>query len=214
MCCNSRFLRLAKVKSSIRARPWAGDSSIRRGSVGAIRVRKRSGNPWVNFELRIANYELRQLGSVRRRERAPVPQRNSLFEIRNLAMAEFRKFLAGDFAVVPGDGLGAIDDRLFVALAADDDDVAGLGTAERHGDGFPAIFDLEEVRAASFPRALGVLADFADDCRGVFAARILVREDGEVGAFGGGPPHSVAAAGVAFAGSPDDQDQFAACHMT
>src|SRR5688500_20077791 len=44
MCCNSRFLRLAKVKSSIRARPWAGDSSTRRGSVGAIRIRKRRGN--------------------------------------------------------------------------------------------------------------------------------------------------------------------------
>ena len=96
-----------------------------------------------------------------------------------------------------------------MALAGDDDNVAGSGPAEGFGDGLAAVLDFQEVASADAAGAFGMAADLVDDGRGVFRARVLAGEDGEVGTFGGRPADAAPAAGVALAGCPADDDESA-----
>ena len=124
-------------------------------------------------------------------------------------VAKLRELLAGDLAIVPGDGLATELDRAFVALPADDDAVAGLGAGQRGGDGLAAVLNLDEVIAADASGLLGVTADLADDGGGILAARVLVREHGKVGAFRGGATDAEAAAGIALARGAGHDDEVA-----
>ena len=78
-------------------------------------------------------------------------------------MTELCQLLARHLAFVPGNRGAAELDGAFVALAADDDAVAGLGAGKGGGDGLAPVLDLNEVTTANAAGLLGVAQDERDD---------------------------------------------------
>ncbi len=121
--------------------------------------------------------------------------------------AEPGKLFPGDLAVVPREGMVGEDDRLLVAFAGNENQIAGAGAPKCLGDGFAAIFDFKEVATAGPAGRDGMVADLPHDRSRVFAAGILVREDGEIGTGSDGAGDPGAAPRITFAGSADDDDE-------
>ena len=81
------------------------------------------------------------------------------------------------------------DLALFMPLAGDDEDVAFGQEAGGMDDGFPPIGDLDRARGGG--------EDGGADGGGVFGARVVVGDDGDVGEAGGDLAHLRPFAGVA-----------------
>ena len=91
-----------------------------------------------------------------------------------------------------------------VALACDDDDVAGARKVERGGDRGPSVALLEDLGAV--PRA-GALEHRGADRAGCSRARVVVGHDDHVGEPRGELAHERPLAGVAVAAGAEDHDQ-------
>ena len=99
------------------------------------------------------------------------------------------------------------DDRPLVALAGEQDDVAGPGALEGRLDGRAAVGDDQQVVVAPPAGRLGAARDLVEDRLAVLAARVLVGDDHEPGTLAGDPAHQRALGRVALAGRPEDGDQ-------
>src|SRR4029450_1537124 len=89
---------------------------------------------------------------------------------------------------------------LLVPFACDHDDVARLGRLYRVGDRRAAVLD--DLRGAVDARD-----DLVDDRARVLAARVVGRDDRDVGQLGRDPPHDRALLAVAVAAAAEDADQ-------
>jgi hypothetical protein len=95
---------------------------------------------------------------------------------------------------------------LLVSLAGDDDDVARLGCLDRVRDCRAPVLD--DLRVAVDARK-----DLVDDGAGVLAARVVGRDDWDIGELGGDPAHDRALLAVAVATAAEDADQAARCEL-
>ena len=75
-----------------------------------------------------------------------------------------------------------------MALAREEDDVAGPRPLDRDRDGRPPVRDQEQVVAAPQARGLGAFGDLLEDDDRFLAARVLVGGDHEPAALPGGRP--------------------------
>src|SRR3954470_24980226 len=109
--------------------------------------------------------------------------------------------LAGDGDVVEGDLAPAGELlALLVALARDHEHVAGPGHVDRHLDGRAAVgLDLDPCVAA--------LEDRGDDRRGVLVARVVRRDDRDVGPLARDRAHERALGAVTVAAGAEDHDE-------
>src|SRR5687767_13938756 len=90
---------------------------------------------------------------------------------------------------------------LLVALAGNDDHVAGLRQPHRAVDAGAAVGILLDVRAAPGPRE-----DLADDRLRVLRARVVGGDEADVGQPGADLAHQRALAAVAVAAGSEDRD--------
>ena len=104
-------------------------------------------------------------------------------------------------------GFARADDlALLVALAGDQHNILATGHPQRGGDGLPPVADFMHGGAArAHPRQHG-----GADGGGVFTARIVVGDDGDVGLACGDAAHFRALAGIAVAAGAEYHDQPAA----
>ena len=100
--------------------------------------------------------------------------------------------------------------ELLVALAGEQDDVAGAGALERRLDGRAPVGDDQQVVVAALAGRLRAARDLVEDRVAVLAARVLVGDDDEAGALAGDPAHQRALGRVALPGRAEDRDQPAA----
>src|SRR6476646_1153424 len=98
------------------------------------------------------------------------------------------------------------ENRLFVALAGQQHDVAGAGTLDRRLDGFAAVGDHEQVVAAPLAGRLRSTRDLVEDRLTVLAARVLVGDHHDPRALPGDPAHQRSLGRVAFPGRTEDGD--------
>ncbi len=129
--------------------------------------------------------------------RAAAPAIEQCYQRR--APGQLTEDLGGDGAVVEGADVGAHDLGRLVALAGQDDDVAGLRRLQGQGDGGPAV-GLDDERLG--PAHAG--PDLLGDGRGVLAAGVVGGEDGEVGHPGGDLAHQRALGPVPVATAAED----------
>ena len=101
-------------------------------------------------------------------------------------------------------------DRLLVALAGEQDDVAGASGLERGLDRRASIGDELEVVAALAAGGLRAAGDLVEDGLAVLAARILVGDDHQPGTLAGDATHHGALGRVALPGRPEHDDEPAA----
>ena len=97
-----------------------------------------------------------------------------------------------------------------MALAGEQDDVAGPGPLERGRDGRPAVGDQQQVVVAALAGRFGAARDRLEDRVAVLAARVLVGHDHEAGPLARDPAHQRALGGVTLAGRAEDRDEPAA----
>src|SRR3954469_19618685 len=111
--------------------------------------------------------------------------------------------LPRDGHVVEGHGPDVLELLIaLVALAGDDDHVARLGQRDRALDGLVAVDDALGLRRP--------LSDLGHDRLGILVARVVRRDDRDVGVLGGRAPHQGPLATVAIAAGAEDDDQPAA----
>src|SRR3954454_13957026 len=108
--------------------------------------------------------------------------------------------------LVVGDGSVGPDDRLLVALAGKQDDVAGPSALERGGDRRRAVGDQEQVSAATLAAVLAAAGDVLENRLAVLAARVLVGHDHEACLLGRDAAHHRPLLRVALPGGPEHGD--------
>src|SRR5262249_30077988 len=104
----------------------------------------------------------------------------------------------GQFLAVverPSDSLGGLAG--FVALARDQDDVAGACPADGMGDGGAPVTDREDLGAITGPGGAGEVC--GADGGWIFAAGMVVGDDDEVGQLCGNAPHWISLSPIAVA---------------
>ena len=108
-----------------------------------------------------------------------------------------------------GERQNAVADDLpgFVAFSSHDERIARFKSRDGVGDRRAPVSDLDDVRRA----AAGSFENFCANGGGVLAARIVVRDDGDIRRAGDDVPHQRALATITIAAAPEDDNQAFFC---
>src|SRR5690242_17607817 len=127
--------------------------------------------------------------------------------IRSPSVAELGEELASDPGFIPRTLTVGSDDRLFMALAREQDDVSRARSFERGRDRLAPVRGHEEIVPSPPTRRLGALGDLFEDRDWILPARVLLGHDDELGALSCDPAHLRPLGRVPFTRRPEHSDQ-------